>query len=713
MYPTFSSDEVALVQQFRMVHNNILGDSKIEFKDRRVKARLQIFKEYTLFMKYLCVKWEIKSLKNQIRSSFSPNTTSVNTLTNGLKPDFNNTAEGYDAKNTFFNDNGYFFPQFVSKPYSSFVKENMHLLNIVPTAVGSIDICHHIPDIVSCAKKEFVIESELFSLLNVAGELFKNNKFIFKRQETQYIKDTDYKSIPDISITINKLDTVPVEIKCNKIKEKFQSFDLSKSKTNNESKQFINLFSQGFMQSLSCNSNTFIITDGSYCIGFILNHYPSISYNMSKLYRIPCEIVIFDAEHEQVSVPTFILLFTLKFSKTVEESRVSDFVTSLSYTKDQTSQLWKDRYETLYSFYELISSVPNNIKVNIQTQDVLTSAISGEHNNNLDSSATEFGVGSSDDGDSDIHTINEYIQGALEVIYNYPEDTEADMQDTMEDDLEDDIEDDKMTNNSSVRFQDSDIKQIKEVEIKIFQKFDINMSLIGYCVLKNIMNMELLDISSIGSYTILSGKLPQKNYSIVIKTGDDKIYKIFDPILCKVDESSTVVYFEDRLKQSFKYFIRESLVNVLLNKTKFKPKCYSIGFLKNQEAKTCSDIGSVNSMSGFYIKMQHVKGEVLSKSNFNSKAEVELYNVMKTLHGLGVSHGDVHASNFLYDTGTNSMMILDFGRSYQAYLRGNAGFKKKGTYISELEKRIKFDNENTKSMIHKLVHGPRSCYPFS
>ncbi|KAK6461278.1 hypothetical protein DFJ63DRAFT_315080 [Scheffersomyces coipomensis] len=701
-FSDFTSDDVTIVTYVSDLYEEIIGVFQT-IEDYNERVNLKNFKKYTLSMKYLTVKWEIKSIETKTNSPFSPISLTNSSMSERL--DFNNTAEGYNVKNTFFDENGYFFPQLDSQPYSSFVKENLDLLNIVPDDVGSIKISD-VSTIVASEKTEDKVEKQISLLLTNSIQLFKSNNISYDNQKTQHLKGTKYKSRPDILIYMKNL-VVPIEVKRNQIKEIFQAFEISKSKTNLGSREFINVFSQSLLQSLSCCSNISFITDGNFAIAIIFEDYDFISYNVSKLYKTPCQIIVFDSESERVSVPVFIIMVILKYSKIVEESKVLNFVESLNFTEDQKSQLWKDRYDMLYSFNDLILKVPESITVDIRRGNLRTSAISDQRDHSQVSSATDqvsSATDSSVDDEIDIHTISEYIQGGEEEIDNELEDIEGDM--------EDEINDDEMNDNYSVRFQDSELKDIKKVEKEVLKKLNINVSLKSFYILKNNMDMETLDISSIGSYTIISGESPQKNYSIVIKTGDDKIYKIFDPVLCQIDSSGSSVSFQDQMAFTFKAFVRDALTHVYLNDSfMYKPRCYSIGFLINKERETCSDTESVNSMSGFFIKMSLSEGQILSRINFNDSVKKELWNVIDTLHGLGVSHGDVHSSNFLYDTGTNSMMILDFGRSYQAYLRGNAGYEKKGTSISELEKRIEFDQQNTESMILKLTHGPRSYFP--
>ncbi|KAK6461981.1 hypothetical protein DFJ63DRAFT_320244 [Scheffersomyces coipomensis] len=691
-----TESDVALMKVSNDIYIRILNkELEKEFKDPEKVSEAFNFKRYTLDMKTLTVKWEINkkltSMKSNISSRSSLSTTNK-------RASFNDTAQKYDVNNLFFNKYGYFYPQ--SKfdlRYTSFMESNLELMNIRPCTIP------HTPyssiDTVS-VEKEIHIEMVLLSLLKVAGKLFTSHGIEFKNQTTLKLstdEDSIMKGIPNIVISLKGDVNIPLEIKQQDVKKIYESFVISSQKNNHGSREFVELFSQGLYESILCRSNCFLITDSLYCIGVVIESYPLPSFDISNLHGIPCKIIVFDSKNEILSLPLFIILFVLKYSKRLEESKKDDFLSSLVLTDDQISYSRSKRYKLLSTFQKLLLNVPDNVDLNVRQTDLMTSARSRDSANQMLDNKQENSVDGEETGvsDTEMDTIDDFIDAYAG---RSPGETN--------DNDDEDIEDVTSPNSSSIRFPDDSLSAIHAVEERIFSKLDIEVSLNNYCILINSMNFAVIDYSELNIHSIISGAYPQRNYSIIVKD-QFQVIKIFDPIRCRVDVTGNFISFQDRLKYTFKCFVREALVHNYLNDTfQSKPRCYGVGLLINENSDVAPQ--NINSTAGFFIRMEYCQGLPLDKLNWNKQMKTELWTIINRLHELGASHGDIHASNFLYDTDNNSMVILDFGRSYQAYLRGNAGNQKKGMDISELNKRIEFDNCNTELMICKLIHLTRS-----
>ncbi|KAK6461280.1 hypothetical protein DFJ63DRAFT_315082 [Scheffersomyces coipomensis] len=706
VYQDLNKEDVMVMKLGEDFYNSIMEkDLRYEFRDDILRQKALNFKRYTLHMKTLTIPWGIIIRVRKSKSShMSTNSSIESDPRSSRRIDFNDTFQRYSGNNSFFRTYGFFYPQSDSE-ISSFIEANLDLLNITPGSAPYI-FTSGIPKIYIKKTKEVHIEMELMSLLDLAGTLFASHNLKFDHQETKKFTSEELgivdRAVPDIIISINNEVEIPLEVKKEKVKQMYDSFDFSRRKNNKGSSQFVELFSQAFNQSLLCYTNTFFISDGEFCLGFIVDDYPLPSYDISNLHGIPCKIIPFDSKSEKISMPIFIAMVVLKYSKKVEKQMIDNYFKSLKIADTQKLQMWIDRYKILNSFRELLSNVPQGVDIIISRRDLLTSPRSIQSDNTSDNDSN---IDSDDDTDDDVVSYSDTEMVTIsDLIQDYSVESPRDEISNEHEDMQVDTKFDS----SSV----DNLKAIHDAEERILSELGIRISLKNFYIIINTMQYESIDITSIQDYTIISGGSPQKNFSIVIKDGDDKIYKIFDPILCQVDATSNIVSFEDRLKYCFKCFIRESLMHLYLNEDfEYKPRCYSIGFMTNKNSVTHLDIKTINSMSGFFIKMEYCKGLVLEKLTWSSEIESQLKTVIDCLHLLGVSHGDIHSSNFLYDTDTKSMRILDFGRSYQAYLRGNAGNRKKGRHISRLKKRIQFDNENIDTMVYKLTHTSLSHFP--
>ncbi|KAK6461303.1 hypothetical protein DFJ63DRAFT_337197 [Scheffersomyces coipomensis] len=214
--------------------------------------------------------------------------------------------------------------------------------------------------------------------------------------------------------------------------------------------------------------------------------------------------------------------------------------------------------------------------------------------------------------------------------------------------------------------------KIKDIETMIRNEFNSDISLSQ--VSKIINNFVFRDASSINIRSIINGEYFQHNRSIVIEDTDGFIYKIFDPVRCKVSNNDSL---HDRINILFEPFIREVLTHTFINDFQFKPKCLEFGYIKNNNKTFLNTLGYGvhTSLSGFYIKMMQKQAYNLNLF-WRKDLAPKLRLILKHLHHYKVSHGDIHPGNFLCDPRTESVSMIDFGKSNHAFMRVNGSISK-------------------------------------
>ncbi|KAK6464097.1 hypothetical protein DFJ63DRAFT_311395 [Scheffersomyces coipomensis] len=217
--------------------------------------------------------------------------------------------------------------------------------------------------------------------------------------------------------------------------------------------------------------------------------------------------------------------------------------------------------------------------------------------------------------------------------------------------------------------------KVEEIENEIFEQWNIR---INFRLLTKVMNtyeFRFISISELKVKSVLSGTKLYENYSTILETHDGCIYKVFDPVKSLSRFRLDIKYFTfyEKLKIAFDMFVREvSMYTYLEGRFKEKPTILEIGYISNPHKKYCKRLPTVKKnisgafkypLAGFYIKMTKVEGIPLGNSDITRKERELLTDIFEKLHSLDVIHGDVHGENFVYDESTESISVLDFGRS--------------------------------------------------
>lgn len=73
------------------------------------------------------------------------------------------------------------------------------------------------------------------------------------------------------------------------------------------------------------------------------------------------------------------------------------------------------------------------------------------------------------------------------------------------------------------------------------------------------------------------------------------------------------------------------------------------------------------------LAMTMAQGKPIVQIDFNEVSDTEVANQyirkLARMHQLGISHGDLHGNNVIYDEETNEVTLIDFGRSQESYTR--------------------------------------------
>ncbi|KAK6464093.1 hypothetical protein DFJ63DRAFT_311391 [Scheffersomyces coipomensis] len=217
--------------------------------------------------------------------------------------------------------------------------------------------------------------------------------------------------------------------------------------------------------------------------------------------------------------------------------------------------------------------------------------------------------------------------------------------------------------------------KVEEIENEIFEQWNIRINFRLLTKVMRVYSFKFTSISELKVKSVLSGSKLYENYSTILETHDGCIYKVFDPVKSLGGSRFDIRYFTfyEKLIIAFDTFVRElSVYCYLEGRLKEKPSVLEIGYISNPRKKYCKRLPTVKKnisgafkypLAGFYIKMTKVEGIPLGNSDITWMERQLLTDIFDKLHSLDVIHGDVHGENFVYDESTESISVLDFGRS--------------------------------------------------
>ncbi|KAK6461288.1 hypothetical protein DFJ63DRAFT_315089 [Scheffersomyces coipomensis] len=633
---------------------------KLSFEEIDVEP-VEFFKRYTVVFKLCQLPWNMScnvsaTLKIDVNSTLLSETTNTNIGFNSRKFFYN------EKKNIFFRDYGFFYPMANTEDVHNSIDQS--IFDVQPNKIPSI-VDFTYPFISNKDKLQSEVEFELRCVLQIAKLVFVNFKDIkfVKETNTLEVLNISTQSTPDIIMSFNNNNnqkiTIPIEIKRDKMMKKFIDFVKSRDKSISGSKSFVQYYSQAFHQSFTLRSNCFVMTDGLNAIGIVSDHQALDTDNVSNLRGIKCKIYYHDCVNSKLSLPLFILNFALTFATNTSPEIIKAFEKTLIISEDQKSHLIRKQYTLLDGLRDILIKVPN-INESFRSSEFMTLTRSNTNvfnNFASDKNSTSSADSSTDQGASSapsmVHDISsEDIQLYLSGLNTYEND--------------------------------------------IFNLVGVKLPLDNFSRL--ISGFEIFDLSSIKIKSIISGKLIGHDYSVVFEDEDGDIIKVFDPVRCRVESTNKYTPFKDRIKRSYDLFIRETMAYEFLSpKFNAMATLKQVGFISNNLNKYI-EVGDKLSVGGFFIKLSKIKGVTLDCIDIDEEVEEKLWELMKNLHGLHFSHGDIHENNFMIEELSGEIKIIDFGMSDQGYYRGNNDSTFPDT-VPRFDKRVMWDKENLEKMI--------------
>ncbi|KAK6461613.1 hypothetical protein DFJ63DRAFT_314244 [Scheffersomyces coipomensis] len=150
-----------------------------------------------------------------------------------------------------------------------------------------------------------------------------------------------------------------------------------------------------------------------------------------------------------------------------------------------------------------------------------------------------------------------------------------------------------------------------------------------------------------------------RHSSVVLKLasndGRQYILKIYDPIFSE----SMIKYnfsFNISVQDSMASFISECCAYYILRKQSFVPKVFKVGLLTSETNSVMKqfDIDNMN-LKGFYILMEYIDAQHITQESYN---KMDIWQKLKVMHNLGISHGDMCCNNILVkDKGKNNLLL--------------------------------------------------------
>lgn len=144
--------------------------------------------------------------------------------------------------------------------------------------------------------------------------------------------------------------------------------------------------------------------------------------------------------------------------------------------------------------------------------------------------------------------------------------------------------------------------------------------------------------------------------------------------------------------------IKEIQIQKYTSKYKLAPKIYQYYFEHENDKEYTSVLKNENKNKKMYIVMENLltKGyrtlyELYEKTNKtipDECIEIIIKNIKK-LHGIGVSHRDLHSMNILYNENTKKIKFIDFGLSIKTDSINSAIVLEKWSQVMKLPRDIK------------------------
>ncbi|KAK6463514.1 hypothetical protein DFJ63DRAFT_312823 [Scheffersomyces coipomensis] len=667
--------------------------------------KIKRFTSYTITLKFFRTIFQFQS-EEQVQQVQNDHLINLNTTSIIPKNTFNSYRSDfkYDIHNSFFGLHGFYYPK-STLTKSSFLQKNLSLFNITPNKIQLKSLPRKLSDFDE-PSSERLLEDYMLQYMRSVKDLFFDYKVKVTKKPANIIFDENNSArcIPDIKVIINNQLIVPIELKKGGVREKFEMFQCLRDKGVYGCKAFVELFSQGFLQAITCTSGCFILSDYDFSIGVVLDLEPLENSSLSGLRGVSRELIPFDPIREKLSIPIFFMAFIIKYCKKLDDDKFKLFKNSIALSLDEKNSLTKQRYQKLSLFHKMLSKVPP-ANIGLDPNDILTStanmppsAKSEEvYNNNL---VSDCNTGDSLGG---IAIDSEFIERFYS-FYSQEYIEDDDDTDEYEYEYEDEDEDEDGNDYSLFEIENYDNK-LKFLEGKFFKEFDEDISLVKFSKLIKNHTFKRLDISSIKIKSFLSGDTIYKNYSTIIEDEDNFLYKVFDPIRDRLVASNSFNSFGNCINKSFASFVREaSSYSLLQGKNVPIPKFVEIGYIENKNRGFMQKLEPLKeiSLSGCYIKLSKEEGLTLDKISLTDEIEQKVLNVIKRLHARNISHGDVHLGNFLYNEKLKSIVVIDFGKSHQAFNRGYNNLEESESERQRekdrFEQRVKWDLANVKSI---------------
>ncbi|KAK6461529.1 hypothetical protein DFJ63DRAFT_314163 [Scheffersomyces coipomensis] len=582
--------------------------------------------------------------------------TSIHNLSGSKKANSTTFSNTYELNNSYFKKQSAYIPDFKLAD-ERFLSNNSDSLRIIPKNLPRISYSPMLEYMSSEIGNEAELESNFIRNLRLSSRLFLKYKVNLrvlqqKPRNIEFDENTKFTFIPDVIITLKESE-IPIELKFKDLKLIFHEFEQSRHDNTKGSKKLIEFYSQCFLEMISTKSKIGFLSDGKFAIAILLESVPPDFNNFTEELRpIKCFITTFDSTVEKFDVALFIMLFIFQNKEILrfENEEFKAYKNAIYITDNEKVARTLYHYQILDKFGSWLYGVSNKeFDLSIVNQSDLVTT-------------------TTDETLSSTHVFKK----------------------AKVDDLDQLIEDRK--------------NKLNDDELK---KMILNFGLEGVFKAIDWFPFGRLDASQLVNCEILSGDVLHESYSTVLRHSN-YIYKIVDPVRVKIDKIRDCPTFYHRIKAMLELFEREictyTVITGLLLDT--SPKVYEIGYLSNDNKKFAVNLLDKNkrlkisefSLSGLYMKMQYIEGKTLTNIPWSADVEELLRKAINDLHAVGVSHGDLHIGNVMFNAVENKIKILDFGRSSISDYRGLNNIKAE-VEMNKFEKRKKMDLSNLEELI--------------